>query len=310
MDFLAMERSPRLPQHDGIFTSNFSSNETKMPGLVIPTPAHTNVLLKYDGYASFAAALQENLHTGREVVEFSGVSAKDFEFLASDRNRPLKSVKLSYNFLTELLTIKMPGFAHETLTGLFKAMVDKQLFAMGVFDEFIPRASLLTVLGNWAKEPDACWAPESTDDLTVVLEVGTSESAPRLAIDARRWLETPGTTVKTCVTIDLSRANNLTIDVWRLGRRVYAISSRNTPSPAVRAQHVEILNGEAGPEIHGWKTDQNMDDIPTDEIQLDFAMFVGRPAATDCEKDIVIDRNLLIAFANRFWRLQRRHLQG
>lgn len=77
MDFLAMERSPRLPQHDGIFTSN-SSNETKIPGFVIPTPAHTNVL-KYDGYASFAAALQENLHTSREVVGFSGVSAKDFE---------------------------------------------------------------------------------------------------------------------------------------------------------------------------------------------------------------------------------------
>jgi hypothetical protein len=51
---------------------------------------------------------------------------------------------------------------------------------MGVFDEFIPLAS-----GNWAKEPDACWAAESTDDLTVVLEVGTSESALRLAIDAR-----------------------------------------------------------------------------------------------------------------------------
>ncbi|PYH89151.1 hypothetical protein BO71DRAFT_403284 [Aspergillus ellipticus CBS 707.79] len=304
-----MESSPCLPQHDSVFTSNFSSNEAKMPGLVIPTHTHTN-LMKYNGYASFVASLRDNLHTGLEVLEFSGVSANDFEFLSSDRNRPLKSAKFSYNFLTELLTIKMPGFAHETLTGLFKAMIDKQLFAMGVFDELIPRASLLTVLGNWAKEPDACWAPESTDDLTVVLEVGASESAPRLAIDARGWLETPGTTVRTCITIDLSRENNLTIDVWRLGRRAYAVSSRNLPSPAVRVQRVEILSGEAGPEICGWKTDQNTDTIPTDEIRLDFAMFVGRPAATDPEQDIVIDRNLLMTFANRFWRYQGRRLQG
>ncbi|KAE8390112.1 hypothetical protein BDV23DRAFT_155918 [Aspergillus alliaceus] len=309
MDFPAMEPSPRLAQHDGIFTSNFSSNESNMPGLVISTHTHTD-LLKYDGYASFVASLQDNLHTGREVLEFSGVNAKDFEFLSSDDNRPLKSAKFSYNFLTELLTIKMPGFAHETLTGLFKAMIDKQLFAMGVFDELIPRASLLTVLGNWAKEPDACWAPESTDDLTVVLEVGTSESAPRLAIDARGWLESPGTTVKTCITIDLSRENNLAIDVWRLGRRVYAVSPRNLPSPAVRVQHVKIVSGEAGPEIYGWKTDQNIDVIPTDEIRLDFAMFVGRPAATDLEQDIVINRNLLMGFANRFWRHQGRRLQG
>lgn len=280
-----------------------------MPGLVTPVPAHTN-LLKYDGYSSFAAVLQNNPHTGREVVEFSGVSANEFEFLASDRNRPLKSAKLSYNFLTEVLTIKMPGYAHEVITGLFKAMVDQQLFAMDVSSEFVPLASPLTVLGNWAKEPDACWALESTGDLTVVLEVGASESAPRLAVDARGWLETLGTAVKACITIDLSRANNITIDVWRLRRRFYAMSTRNLPSLAVRVQHVEILNRETGPEIDGWTTDENPDAAPTDEIRLDFAMFVGRPATTGCEQDIVIDRNLLMEFANRFWRHQGRRLQG
>ncbi|KAL4943630.1 hypothetical protein BDV06DRAFT_189533 [Aspergillus oleicola] len=205
-----MEPSRHLPQDDSILTSNssessldFCSNNTAMPGFAIPNPFCTD-LLKYDRYASFAATLHDNLHTDHEVLDFSGVSAEDFNFLASDSNRPLKSAKLSYNFLTRCLTIKIPGFAHETITGLFKAMVDKQLFEVGVFNEFIPRASLLTVLGNWAKEPDACWAPESTDDLTVVLEVGASESAPRLAINARGWLETPGTTVKACITINLS----------------------------------------------------------------------------------------------------------
>ncbi|KAL4784101.1 hypothetical protein BJX76DRAFT_367850 [Aspergillus varians] len=290
MDFPATEPSPRLPQHD--------SNETMIPGLFIPTHAHTG-LLKYDGYPSFVASLQRNLYTGCEVLEFSG----------SDSNRPLKSAKFSYNFLTKLLIIKMPGLAHETLTGLFKAMIDKQLVTMGVFDELVPRASPMAVMGNWAKEPNACWAPESTDDLSVVLEVGASESAPQLAIDARGWLETPGTTVKICITIDLGPENNLTIDMWRLGRRVYTVSSRNLPSPAIRMQHVKILHGETGPEIHGWKIDQSTGAIPTHEIRLDFTTFVGRPAVTDFEQDIVIDRNRLIKFANKFWCHQARHLQ-
>lgn len=68
---------------------------------------------------------------------------------------------------------------------------------MDVFDELNPRASLLIVLGNWKKEPDVCWAPEGTDHLAVVLEVGAPESAPQLTIDARAWLETTGTTTVT-----------------------------------------------------------------------------------------------------------------
>lgn len=64
-----------------------------MPERFIPAPVHTNVQ-KYSGYASFIAAIQENLPNGCEVVEFSDVSARDYKFLSSDRHRPLKSVKL------------------------------------------------------------------------------------------------------------------------------------------------------------------------------------------------------------------------
>lgn len=176
---------------------------------------------------------------------------------------------------------------------------------MDVSNEFLTLASPLTVLDNWAKEPDACWSPESTGDLTVVLEVGASlESAARLAIDAKTWLESPGTTVKACITIDLSGANNITIDV-------YTISTRNRLSRAIQAQHAEIVNSsEMGPKIYGWATNENTDSSPTDEIRLDFAMFVGRPATTAREKDIIIDRNLLIQFANRFWYHQGRPRQG
>ncbi|KAL4981361.1 hypothetical protein BDW68DRAFT_193001 [Aspergillus falconensis] len=176
----------------------------------IPTPFCTN-LLKYNRYANY------------EVPAFSGISIEDFKFLSSNSNRPMKSTKLLYNFLTGLLTIKMPDFAHKTIIGLFKAIVDKQLFIMGV--------------------------PESTDDLTAVLEVSILKSALRLAIYVRGLLEMPRTTVKVCIMINLSQANNLIID------------------------------------IYGWKTNQNLHAVFTEEIWLEFVMFVG---------------NLLVTFVNRF----------
>lgn len=68
----------------------------------------------------------------------------------------------------------MPGFAHETIASLFKGLVDKQSFAMGLFDEFVLRTSLLAILGNWTKEPGTSWAPQKTDKLSVILEMGAS----------------------------------------------------------------------------------------------------------------------------------------
>ncbi|KAB8256757.1 hypothetical protein BDV32DRAFT_153033 [Aspergillus pseudonomiae] len=102
-----------------------------MPGFVTPIFVRTDSL-KYDGVACFAATLLENLHRDHEVLVFLGISAENVISLASDSHRPLKSVKLSHNFLTWLLTVKMPGFGHEITKSLYKAIVDKQLFATGV----------------------------------------------------------------------------------------------------------------------------------------------------------------------------------
>ncbi|EAA65964.1 hypothetical protein AN0935.2 [Aspergillus nidulans FGSC A4] len=60
--------------------------------------------------------------------------------------------------ITNLLgasVLKYDRFAHEITTGLFKAIVDNQLFAMGVFDGFMLLAAPLTALcaeiGNQCK---------------------------------------------------------------------------------------------------------------------------------------------------------------
>jgi hypothetical protein len=46
-------------------------------------------------------------HTKHEVADFGRLSKRfGFEFLISDKNRPLKSAKVAYDFLTERIAVK------------------------------------------------------------------------------------------------------------------------------------------------------------------------------------------------------------
>lgn len=97
-----------------------------------------------------------------------------------------------------------------------RGMIDAQLIRMGVSDDFISMSSPRIRLGDWVKEPDVVWSPEITANVSVVLEVGSSEPSQQLKSEARGWVEPPGTPVQTCITIDLTPQNNITIDIWRL----------------------------------------------------------------------------------------------
>ena len=170
----------------------------------------------------------------------------------------------------------MPGYNHETVTSTFRAFIDRQIIIMGLFDDVVFRGSPLTSLGDWNKEPGASWAPRKSDNLSVVLEVGSSESANKLATDAKGWLETPGATVEVCLTIDIRNDTELVIDVWRLGARTDGVLSRPSPFQAVREQHLVIVNNGEETEVHGWRLLYNVEKIFNDELRLESDVFIGR----------------------------------
>lgn len=202
--------------------------------LSLNPPTSANIEFKYNGFTAFTVILKEKLDAS-PVGEFSDAYAKDFEYLSADDRRPFKSAEyyLAYNFRTKILTVKMPSNGHETSISLVKAMVDQQLSAMGFFNELVLRASPLTMFGDWAKEPDACWAPIPTSRLTLGLEVASSEST-RSAMEVRKWPKPPGTPVVICIiTLDLRRANDLKIEV---GGTMLLPNSHNTSSSTMEKQ--------------------------------------------------------------------------
>jgi hypothetical protein len=281
---------PPQTQRNG--TTNFN---TQVPSLTT----------EYKDYEDYILTIEDGLDTHAPFIIFTNVSPEVFEFLAADENRILKSARFRYNFVTKHLILKMPEWDHETLAGLFRGMIDAQLIRMGVSDEFTSISSPKIRLGDWVKEPDMAWSPEITANVSVVLEVGSSEPSQQLKIEARGWVEPPGTPVQTCITIDLTPQNNITIDIWRLDGRLCRVSSRRSPSTAIVMQHIEIVRQNQQAQVNGWKRDQHLNQIATDRIELDFSMFVGRHA-TNLEQDILISRDSLLAFAARFWDRQAR----
>lgn len=66
-----------------------------------------------------------------------------------------------------------------------------------------------------------------------------------------------------------------------------------------------VTNSQFEAMISGYLRDPITQAItPTDEIRLDFDMFVGRQAAGSMEGDIVLTKDLLIQFAKDFWELR------
>ncbi|PYI02625.1 hypothetical protein BO78DRAFT_453540 [Aspergillus sclerotiicarbonarius CBS 121057] len=286
------------------------SQDINMPGIATATTVTPIRTFKYEGLSHFTALVRKCLSTDIQILEFCEVSADDFDILSSDEARPLKSAKFSYNFSTGILQVRMPHSAHETVTGLFRSLIDKELFSMRVEKEVYCQSSPLTEIGVWAKEPDACWIPDDIDEPSVVLEVGASESTPHLATSARGWIEAAGSSVMACIAINISPANDLVIDVWKKGERTYGMTLRNAHVPAIRQQHIEIKNDLSDPEVHGWRVNEDSSVVPADEILLEFPLLVGRPAHNDWEHDVLLDRSVLIELATRFLRKQSRRAEG
>lgn len=286
-----------------------------MPGVVVPDET---IHLKYQGYDHFCKVVSHQynlLRKGESVqqyLEFSEVSRSEFETLSSDQTRPRKSIRYSYDNRTRILLVKlMPGPDHEVTIGVFREMVNDELAAMRVKHECLIQSSPETHLGNWTKEPDTSWGPKATGNLQFVLEVGVSESAQRLAIDARGWLETPGTTVRTVVTISLGNYDDdnviekpITIGVYN----AYPTGSRNMSHSAFQTVSITISRppGATMPTLSGVLKDPvTQAETLTDEIRLSFEMFVGRSPNGGSEGDIILTKNLLLEFAEDVWGQQR-----
>ncbi|KKK24299.1 hypothetical protein AOCH_007787 [Aspergillus ochraceoroseus] len=200
----------------------------------------------------------------------------------------------------------MPNPPHELAIRSFDLLVSLELHAMNAHLDVWSLGSTTVTIGNWRKEADCCWGPVSTNTrLSFVVEVGLSESARNLALDARGWLETSSSSVKLVVTISIKQDGpEIILRRWELFPGRYGNVTRSSPPSARCTAFLKLSRINNTTSVTG-ESYMNGTTTTTTQLDLPFAKIVGRPPHQPLERDLVISDQKLRQFAEHIWTAQR-----
>ncbi|DAA78949.1 TPA_exp: Uncharacterized protein A8136_2734 [Trichophyton benhamiae CBS 112371] len=143
------------------------------------------------------------------------------------------------------------------------------------------------------KQPDGSFFIEREQWPTLIIEIGLSESIRKMAMDAHWWLEAEGSCTLIVITAKIDREKPLiTFQRWEHHHPPHRpITRRCYPNSAV-VQEVRAVHENGVTRVTG-------------NIILPFEKMLRRCKETKKEKDIVIERDVLIDFAEATWKSQQ-----
>ena len=247
---------------------------------------------------------QQALHqdqTRDQYLVFSSVPPVQSFRLSDDRSRTSKYCRFFFNAQTGTLIARvMPNLAHEFAIRSFESLIFLELRALNVHRAVRSFGSTTVTVGNWTKEADCCWAPASTNArLNFVVEVGLSESARQLALDARSWLET--SSVELVVTISIKREKpEIILHRWELAPPGHGIRTRSSSLLARCTVFVKLFRRNNTTHVTG-ESYLNGTTTTITQLDLPFDKIVGRPPHQSPERDLVIPEQELRTFAEDIW---------
>lgn len=250
-------------------------------------------------------ALQQR-KTHDQYLLFTSVPKAEFSSLSEDLSQASKFCRFSYNSETGTLVTKvMPTPEHEIAAATFQNLIFLELHAMDLDDEVDTLNTMTVTIGSWKKQADCCWAPASQSTaLSLVAEVGLSESSQKLAIDARGWLEISTLSVQLVITIEINRQTpEVIIHRWELRPRQYPLSTRSSPFSARRTATLKLSHTNNATSVTGESQTDNTTTTVT-QLDLPFEKVVGRPPNPPHERDFVISEQQLRKFGEKIWRKQ------
>jgi hypothetical protein len=195
-----------------------------------------------------------------------------------------------------------PNNAHEGAKRAFDMLIFCELHAIHLDEDVTPLGSTTVTVGDWTKEADCCWAPDSTSTrLTFVVEVGLPESERQLAFDADSWLETLSSSVKLVVTISINcERPEIILNRWELvPRRTYP-RMRSPPFSVCRTAFVNMSRENNATSITG-ESHVNGTTTTITQLDLPFEKVVDRPPCQPAERFLSISKHRLRFFAEHIW---------
>jgi hypothetical protein len=173
-------------------------------------------------------------------------------------------------------------------------LISRELHAMPLDEEVTPLGSTTVTVGDWTKEADCCWAPDSTSTrLTFVVEVGLSESERQLAFDADSWLETLSSSVKLVVTISINcESPEIILNRWELIPRRTDPRMMSPPFSVCRTAFINISRENNVTSITG-ESHVNGTTTAVTQLDLPFEKIVDRPPCQPAERCLSISGHRL-----------------
>ncbi|KAL2819743.1 hypothetical protein BJX63DRAFT_418698 [Aspergillus granulosus] len=259
--------------------------------------------------------LQRRLEHRRQVLEqnqtqdqylvFTSVPPAQFSKLVDERSRAWKYCRFSYNIETGILIARVMIRIAHIAAGVFDTIMGPKLTAMNVLGEIVSYRSTTVEAGNWEKGADCSWGPPGPNDShSFVVEIGSSESARRLALDAHGWLENcPSVELVVTITVQHNHPE-IILRRWERVPRAYNILTRASSRPAQHTAFVKISRTNNITSVTGASTTINGIATMIRQLVLPFNKVMKRPPRQAPEEDIVITEQDLEFLANTVWRMQ------
>jgi hypothetical protein len=224
---------------------------------------------------TYQRMLQENKQQDQFLL-FTNVPPDKFSEVSCDSFRPSKSCRFCYCWSSYQLLVKIvPGAVHGITSRSFHGFMKGAIDSMGLKKKLHSLGSTTFRIGSLAKEADECWSPALRPPApTLVLDVGFSEPARELAIEARGWLEARESPVKLAVTVCINRNwPEIVVRCWKLCHR------EDGPPRGACFQEIKI--------VHSANTI-----TATGNLVFPFEQVMGRPAdpSNPLETDFIISR--------------------
>ncbi|KAN0070736.1 hypothetical protein V8E54_010901 [Elaphomyces granulatus] len=224
-----------------------------------------------------------------QYIVFRPVSINDIENI-DEKRRMLPNIRLTYYAESELLVVKlMSSCLHEVAHRELGREIEIATGRMG-----LSRYALCSVGGGRfdspkgsKKEGDTCYVPLYTRRPsgwpTLVLEVGVSESLPRLRNDASWWLSNSDGEVKVVLLIEVDKDHKrLNIETWEIVSPWPDPTRHDDPSTPAQVPALTHLVSIGPPNIND--VDTGAPSISGAPLKLDFGKVFLRAPTPPAEK--------------------------
>ncbi|KAE8383165.1 hypothetical protein BDV26DRAFT_277609 [Aspergillus bertholletiae] len=258
---------------------------------LFPPRAYTN--LRDVSTIIFALKKQLESRDVSQYISLKNVSASNFRYI--DQHLPRLCGKVKVNYYPDIVTliIKVPTNVHEIVHTNIGEEVILQCRGMGIGRAEFLGLGATRYTGPTAsnKEADASWKnptlrPKHVDWPMLVIEVGVSESMPRLRNDAAWWISNSGGQVRIVIVIKVTRATKKVVIEKYIPKQVVL------PRTRARARLPPVY----APDLVSTTTVDQGAHPPTvggDRLILEFESVIGR-APMPPERDIELTPVILL----------------